>query len=98
MHDCPVAAGDAWLSAFLKPLLTSAQLNRGAVFVVFDEPSKTLTEKRLPTLVLGPAVRRGARSKTALTHYGLLRTIEDAWRLPHLGKAASATPIRGIWR
>lgn len=100
MHDCSVAHGDAWLGRFLKPLLASKQLSRSAVFVLFDESSgvPAVTERRIPALVLGPMVRRGARSKAALTHYSLLRTIEDSWRLPHLGKAASATPITGIWR
>ena len=99
MHDCSVARGDAWLAKFLKPLLARTVLSGSAVFVVFDEPSITpLAEQRIPALVLGPTVRRGARSKTALTHYGLLRTIEDAWQLPYLGNSASATPIAGIWR
>jgi hypothetical protein len=31
-------------------------------------------------------------------HYGLLRTIEQAWGLPLLGRSAATTPITGIWR
>jgi hypothetical protein len=31
-------------------------------------------------------------------HYALLRTIEDALGLPHLGASAQARPITGIWR
>jgi hypothetical protein len=99
MHDCSIARGDAWLDRFLKPLLASSQLAGGAVFVTFDEASgKDATGGRVPTLVLGPKVRPGARSTASLTHYSLLRTIEDGWRLPHLGNAATAVPIRGIWR
>ena len=102
MHDCSVERGDAWLAKFLKPLLAGSQLAGGAVFVTFDEPSKehAVASKagRLATIVIGPRVRRGARSSSAYTHYSLLRTIEDAWRLPHLGKAAEVAPITGIWR
>ena len=100
MHDCSVGRGDAWLEKFLRPLLGNPQLAGGAVIVTFDEPHgrDTIEKGRLATLVLGPLVRPGARSGTMYTHYGLLRTIEDAWRLPHLGKARTAAPIRGIWR
>jgi hypothetical protein len=68
--------------------------------VTFDEPHgrDTVENGRLATLVLGPLVRPRARSGTRFTHYSLLRMIEDAWRLPHLGKARTAAPIGGIWR
>jgi acid phosphatase len=100
-HDCSIDEGDNWLGAFLKPLLGSPQMANGVVFVSFDEAERSDTAGgggRVATLVLGPLVRPGARSAARLTHYSLLRTIEDGWRLPHLGKAASATPIGGIWR
>jgi phospholipase C len=100
MHDCPVGRGDAWLNAFLRPVLGNPQLAGGAVIVTFDEPHgrDTVENGRLATLVLGPLVRPGARSGTRFTHYSLLRMIEDAWGLPHLGKARTAAPIGGIWR
>jgi hypothetical protein len=48
--------------------------------------------------VLGPLVRRGVRASARLSHYSLLRTIEDAWHLPRLGRSRTARPILGIWR
>jgi hypothetical protein len=30
--------------------------------------------------------------------YSVLRTIEQAWHLPDLGKSRAALPITGIWR
>jgi hypothetical protein len=97
MHDCPVAAGDAWLGRFLPPLLRNAQLAHGVVFVVFDEPP--LGEGTLvPALAVGPLIRSGSVFARPTSHYGLLRTIEDAWGLPHLGRSAAARPISGIWR
>jgi acid phosphatase len=101
MHDCPVATGDAWLSSFLKPLLGSRALGKGVVFVVFDEGSHDDDAGgggHVPALVLGKAVRPGTRFTAPVDHYGLLRTIEDAWHLPRLGKSAGAAPITGIWR
>jgi hypothetical protein len=33
-----------------------------------------------------------------INHYNVLRTIEDMYRLPHLGNSASATPITNVWK
>jgi acid phosphatase len=99
MHDCPVSAGDAWLGSFVRPLLRSRELAHGVVFVVFDEgTSDAAGGGRVPALVLGPLVRPGARSRIPLDHYSLLRTVEDAWRLPRLARSEAARPITGIWR
>lgn len=101
MHDCPVATGDAWLKKFLPPLLRSPQLKGGVVFVTFDEAGQGDNRGgggHIATLALGPTVRKGAKSIRGLNHYGLLRTIEDAWGLPHLGRSARANAATGIWR
>jgi hypothetical protein len=99
MHDCSVATGDAWLKAHVLPLLHSPLLQRGVVFVVFDEGVTDLGGGgRIEALALGPMVRRGSRFRRATNHYGLLRTIEDAWKLPRLGLSRTGTPIGGIWR
>jgi phosphatidylinositol-3-phosphatase len=96
MHDCSVAAGDTWLASQLPPLLA---LPKTVVFVVFDEgATDDHGGGHVPALALGTAVRRGARFTAVTNHYGLLRTIEDAWGLPLLGRSARATPVSGIWR
>lgn len=99
MHDCPVSVGDAWLKANIVPLLGSPALARSVVFVVFDEGSSNLGGGgNVEALALGPTVRPGARYTKATSHYGLLRTIEQAWGLRLLGRSAHAAPISGIWR
>lgn len=99
MHDCPVATGDHWLAGFLRPLLRSPVLARSAVFVVFDEGTRTVGGGgHVPALVLGSTVRPNARTTQPLNHYSLLRTIEDSWHLSLLGRSAAASPITGIWR
>jgi phosphatidylinositol-3-phosphatase len=96
MHDCTVATGDAWLKAHVVPLLHSRQLRGG---VIFDEgTSDAGGGGRIEALALGPTVKRGSRFTRPTNHYGLLRTIEDAWNLPRLGSSRTATPIGGIWR
>ena len=100
MHDCPISTGDAWLKRFLGPLLASKQLDRSVVFVTFDEgaDSRLGGGGHIVTLALGPMVRTGADTAKGYNHYGLLRTIEEAWGLPLLGKSARANAITGIWR
>ena len=99
MHDCSVVTGDAWLEAHVVPLLHSPELRGGVVFVVFDEGSSdTGGGGHVEALALGPAVRRGSRFTKATNHYGLLRTIEDAWGLPRLAFSRAGTPVGGIWR
>jgi phospholipase C len=98
MHSCPVAVGDAWLGRFVRPLLRSEELSQSVVFVVTDESSSLLTNGPVPALALGPTVVPGSRYSAPTSHYGLLRTIEDAWGLPRLGHSARAKPIAAIWR
>jgi hypothetical protein len=99
MHDCSVATGDAWLHGFLTPLLASGELADGVVFVVFDEGTgRAGGGGRVPALVIGPLVRPGSRARGPLDHYSLLRTVEDIWDLPRLGRSRVAFPITGIWR
>ena len=98
MHDCSVETGDAWLGGFLKPVLRSDQLADSVIFVITDEPDDADPTAAVPALALGPLVKPGSTYPARTSHYGLLRTIEDAWGLPRLGHSAQARPITGIWR
>jgi hypothetical protein len=99
MHDCSVATGDAWLKTHVVPLLRSPALRGGVVFIVFDEGSSDLGGGgHVDALALGPAVKPHSTFTRPTNHYGLLRTIEDAWGLQRLGASARAAPITGIWR
>jgi phosphatidylinositol-3-phosphatase len=99
MHDCPVPLGDAWLRHFLPRLLRSPELADGVVFVIADEPRFSLPAGApVPALAAGPLVKPGSRYAARSSHYGLLRTIEDAWGLRRLGHSRTARPITGIWK
>jgi len=99
MHDCGVATGDRWLARNIVPVLASPQLAGSVVFVVFDEGTTDIGGGgEVAALVLGPLVRPGSTYARPTSHYGLLRTIEDAWGLPLLGASRSTSPITGVWR
>ncbi|HEY8630006.1 MAG TPA: alkaline phosphatase family protein [Gaiellaceae bacterium] len=96
MHDCSVSVGDTWLRSQIGKFV---KLPNTVVFVVFDEGRTSIGGGgHTAALALGRAVRPGSRSTRVTSHYGILRTIEQAWGLPLLGHSAHVAPITGIWR
>ena len=97
MHDCSVSTGDNWLRTWVSRILSSpAWQQNGVLFITFDESRGSDTSGcctyaaggHIPTLVISPLGKRSYQSAIAYDQYSLLRTIEDAWNLPPLGKAA----------
>ncbi|WP_426625292.1 alkaline phosphatase family protein [Leifsonia sp. McL0607] len=94
MHDCSVAAGDAWLRANVPPILASPAFTtqRSLLVVTFDEGDAS--DNTVACVFAGPAARQHAASAAQYTHYSLLRTIEEAWGLnPLTGDDAAATAL-----
>jgi phosphatidylinositol-3-phosphatase len=107
MHDCAVSTGDAWLRGVVPTITASAAFHKGGVlFVTWDEGSSSAGccgdtwGGHVATLVISPRVSPGFRSAIAENHYGLLRTIEDAFHLAHLGAAgwSSSVALREYFR
>jgi len=95
-HDCPLSSADRFLAKLLPPLL---RVPRTVVFVVFDEGTTAVGGGgHVAALALGQAVRRHVVDPVPTDHFGLLRTIEDALGVSHLGASARAKPVTGIWR
>jgi len=95
MHNCSVATGDAWMRKHLDAYATWARTHDSLLVVTFDE-NEGGTVNQIATLLVGQQVRPGLYTEKT-THYGLLRTLEDAYRLAPLGLAADAAPLRTIW-
>jgi len=96
MHDCSVSVGDAWLRSQAVKLL---KLPKTVVFVVLDEGGTSIGGGgHTAALGLGTAVQAGSRFAGVTSHYGILRTVEQAWGLPLLGHSAHVPPVTGIWR
>jgi phosphatidylinositol-3-phosphatase len=107
MHDCSVATGDAWLRSVVPTITGSAAYRSGGVlFITWDEGSTSAGccgdtwGGRVATLVISPRSINGYRSGVAENHYGLLRTVEDAFRLGHLAAASwsANVPLREYFR
>lgn len=95
MHSASIARGDAWLRAHIGPLVDWAQTHDTLVIVTWDE-SDSLLSNHIPTLFVGPMVRPG-RYGERISHYSVLRTIEDLYHLPHAGRSADTPPIADVW-
>jgi hypothetical protein len=93
MHDCSIGDGDRYLAGLVPGLLRSLGPH-GFVAITWDEGSsdkgccRYAAGGHIATLLAGPDVRPGARSARPADHYSLLRTIEQAFGLRPLRRAA----------
>jgi hypothetical protein len=96
MHSCGgVPEGDRWLKANLGTYADWAGTHNSLLIVTWDEDNYTAVN-HIATIFYGAGIRPGAYSER-INHYNVLRTIEDAYGLPHAGASATAAPIRDIW-
>jgi acid phosphatase len=96
MHDGTIQQADAWLQTHLLPYVTWAKNNNSLLIVQWDEDQGT-TGNLIPTIFVGPMVKPGKYSEK-INHYNVLRTVEDMYKLSHLGNSGSATPITDVWK
>ena len=91
-HDCPIETGDEFLAKTLPPLLTALG-PRGLLFLTYDEGTTregccgVADGGHIYTVMAGPVARRNFATDTEYTLYSILRTLEEAWKLEHLGQA-----------
>ncbi|MHB8512217.1 MAG: alkaline phosphatase family protein [Actinomycetota bacterium] len=91
MHDCSVSDGDHWLKGFLPSIIGSLQPS-DVIVITFDEDDGSQSN-RVATIVISPQITSGRQSSKQLSHYSLLRSIEDTFALSPLRGAASATSL-----
>lgn len=96
MHSASIASGDAWLHDRMGPLIAWAQQHNTLVILTWDE-SNAIVTNHIPTLFVGPMVKPG-RYGEVISHYRVLRTIEDLMQLPHAGHSADVAPIADCWQ
>lgn len=97
-HDTDLAFAAQWLQRFLEPLLNDPQVMKDTLIVVTFDESDSKKRNNVFTVFLGDAVRKGYVSEQPVSHYNLLRTIEDNFALGTLGQAdATAARIGDVW-
>lgn len=99
-HDTGSTYASKWLEGFLSPLLQNPNFKKDTlVVVIYDEDDDSSPTNQVYTVFLGEPVISGQTNDTYYTHYNLLRTIEDNFKLGNLGREdAKAKPITNIWQ
>jgi hypothetical protein len=95
MHDGTIQAGDAWLARNIEAYARWAPEHNSLLIVTWDEDDGS-AGNRIATIFVGAMVERGS-SAQRITHYSILRTIEEMYGLPYLNESAGAKPIAGVW-
>jgi len=96
MHDCSTSTGDAWVRAHIGPYANWAMTHHSLLIVDFDENDYG-PGNHIATIFYGQTVRPG-RYGEMITHYSVLRTIENLYGLRPIGQAAHATLITNVWK
>lgn len=96
---CPsdlVKAGDDFLAQTVPMILASESYqDAGALFIVWDESEKG--DFPIGMIVMSEFARPGHASSAPYTHSSTLRSFEDAFALPALRNAATATPLLDLF-
>jgi phosphatidylinositol-3-phosphatase len=92
---------DEWLGRNIMPLVAWAEdpRNNTLVIITWDESDRLAGRpdtNSIATIFAGAMIRHGSYSQV-ITHYNVLATIEDFYRLPRLGNSASVDAIANCW-
>jgi phospholipase C len=101
MHYCSRDTGDSWIKNNLGGYAKWARTHNSLLIVTFDEDGEILgiggDGNKIPTIFYGARVKPGTY-REHITHYGVLRTIEDMYGLARAGASAHAVPITNVWK
>jgi acid phosphatase len=101
MHYCSRDTGDSWIQHKLGGYAQWARSNNSLLIVTWDEDGSILglggDSNKIPTIFSGAHVRPGIYGER-INQYGILRTVEDMYGLPHAGASAGAAPITDVWK
>jgi phosphatidylinositol-3-phosphatase len=95
MHDGSIKTADTWVSKKLNSYIQWAKTHNSLFILTFDEDNDEENNK-IVTIFTGKMVKKGQYSKT-ITHYSILRTIEEMYGLPFAGKAKKTSAISDCW-
>ena len=95
MHDGTIAAGDAWIKKYMAPYVQWAQTHNSLFIITWDEDDYS-GGNNIATIFDGAMVSSGHYDER-ITHFTVLRTIEDMYGLRHADSAALVNPILDVW-
>lgn len=98
-HDTNMDYSNKYLEKKFGSLFRNKEfLEKTLVIVTFDE-SENLFSNNIYTALIGGNIQPNSSTNQKLTHYSLLKMIEDNWDLGNLGKKDATADIpMGIWK
>jgi hypothetical protein len=101
MHMCSRDTGDTWIRNKLGAYAQWSLKHNSLLILTWDEDGAILglggDNNKVPTIFYGAHVRPGTFSER-VSHYRVLRTIEDMYGLAHAGVSSKASPITDVWK
>ena len=95
MHSNTIQDADQWLKDNVRAYARWAVSHNSLLIVTWDEDSGT-PRNHIPTIFFGAHVRPGTYNEP-ISHYNVLRTLEDVYGLPPTANAATAAPITDVF-
>ena len=95
MHDGTIAAGDSWVQNHLNAYIQWCLNNNSLFILTFDEDDGS-SGNHILSLFIGADVKKGSYNQP-ITHYNVLRTIEQLYKIPYAGASTDSSAIKGIW-
>ena len=98
-HDCAITVGDHWLHTWIPLILHSPAYKSGRTLLVITYDEGADIGNRVYTVAVNPSIPPGTIIRTPLTHYSLLKTVQQLLRLPCLAHSCDTTTnsmIRGL--
>lgn len=90
MHDGTILTGDTWVKNNLAAYIIWAQTHKSLFIITFDEDDSA--NNHIATIFTAQYVKPGSYA-TKITHFTILRTLEDMYNLGYAGQALSAIPL-----
>ena len=98
MHDGTIAQGDAFLRAFVPRITSSPAFADGLLLITWDEGTSSRGGGgHVATIALSPRITPGARMGASVSHYSILRTVEEALGVPCLRHACGAGDLGALF-
>jgi hypothetical protein len=110
-HDCTLNKADTWVNQMVKELQAAPALGDNYLIIItFDEAATSDKSSccgmpdsaggRVATILISPLAKPAYEDATPTSHYGLLKTILDAWKLPNLVNTSlpGSQPITTPWQ
>lgn len=95
MHDGTIQQGDTWLQSNMGSLINWCKTHNSLFILTWDEDAGT-TPNQIPTIFIGEKVLHGQYNQY-VSHYSILRTIEEMYSLPYAGHSDTAHAITNCW-